>query len=787
MIGKMLGHYRVTNKIGAGGMGVVYRAHDEFLDRDVALKVLPAGTLTDEPSHKRLRKEAHALSKLSHPNIETLFELNTAENVEFLVVEYIPGVTLSNMLVKGAMPEKDIARLGVQLADGLAAAHDQRVVHCDLKPGNLRITADGRLKILDFGIAKLVKPAIESAASVSTPDSSSGNLAAAGTLPYMSPEQLRCEQIDSRSDIYAAGAVLYEMATGERPFREETAPRLTDAILHQPVVCPRAKNARISPELERIILKCLEKDPENRYQTARELEVDLRQLAAPRTVAAIRGPRRARTWTVLLGAPALALAAATFFFNVGGLRDWLTGKAVPAHVESIAVLPLANLSGDPEQDYFAEGMTDELITNLAKIRALRVVSRTSVMQYKGTRKPLPRIARELDVDAVIEGTVIVVGSRVRITVQLIHGPTDTHLWAESYERDMREVLRLQADLARAIASEIKIAVTPQERERLASAPPMIPAAYEAYLKGRFHWNKGTGQELQKARQYFEQAVQIDKDYARAYAGLADFYWVTDGLLPVLKMSKAKEYALKALELDSNLAEAYTSLGAVRLYADWNWPEAEKALGRALQLDPGNIEAHLLFSCCLLQMGRVDEALVQTRRAERLDPVSISPRVTTGWTLYYGRRFDQAIEQCRKVVESEPNSANVHDCLGLSYLAKKMYEKAIAECQKAVDLSGDDLDRAVGLARAFALSGNEAGARKKLKEWRERAKETYVPSCFFAQVHVALREDGQGFAWLEKAYSERDPYLTRLKVDPAFDPIRSDPRFQDLMRRLGLPL
>jgi serine/threonine protein kinase/tetratricopeptide (TPR) repeat protein len=789
LIGTVLGRYRVTERIGAGGMGVVYRAHDENLDRDVALKVLPADALADESSRKRLRKEAQALSKLNHPNIETLFELNTLDNVEFLVVEYIAGMTLNEMLARGALAEKEIARLGAQLADGLAAAHEQGVVHCDLKPGNLRVTADGRLKILDFGIAKLLKPPIESAASDSTPDSSSGHIAAAGTLPYMAPEQLQCEPIDTRSDIYATGAVLYEMATGERPFREEASTRLTDAILHQPVVCPRAKNARISPELERIILKCLEKDPENRYQTARELEVDLRQLAAPRSVPAIRISRRKRTWvrpTVLSGISVLTIAAAMVLLNVGGLRDWLRGTGVPQPIESLAVLPLENLSGDPEQEYFAEGMTEELITSLAKIKALRVASRTSVMQYKDKRMPLPRIARELGVDAVVEGSVTLVANRVRVTAQLIEGATDRHLWAESYERDLRDVLRLRAELASAIANEINVAVTPQERVRLRSARPVVPEAYEAYLRGRFHWNRGTGQELQMARRYFEQAVQIDPTYAPAYAGLADFYWLTDAQRATVAMPKAKEYALKALELDPNLAAAHTSLAAVELYADWNWREAEKHFRRALQLDPGNAEAHRIFASYLTQIGQAGEALAEVRRAQELDPLSISAQVTAGWTLYYGRRYDEAIEQCGKAVESEPDSASAHDCLGLGYLAKKMYGKAIDECRRAVDLSGDDPDRAVGLARAYALSGKEASARDKLQEWRVRAKETYIPSSFFAQLHVALGESGQGLDWLERAYAERDSYLVRLKVDPAFDPIRSDPRFQNLLNRLGLP-
>jgi serine/threonine-protein kinase len=789
VIGKILGHYRILEKIGAGGMGEVYLARDERLERDVAVKVLSQRELTDEAVRKRLRKEARALSKLSHPNIETLLEFDSIGDVEYLVVEYIPGTSLNEMLTKGPLPEKEIARLGVQLASGLAAAHAQKVVHCDLKPANLRITSDGRLKILDFGIAKLWKLPRETIGADTTTASTTGDQPAAGTLPYMAPEQVQSLPTDPRTDIFACGAVLHEMATGQRPFREETAPRLIDAILHQPVVPARALNSKISPELERIIIKCLEKEPENRYQSAQDLEVDLRQLALPRTTEPVRTIGRARTRrriAALAIAFAVVLATGLVLVNVGGWRDRLWRVRGPGRIESIAVLPLENLSGNPEQDYFAEGMTDELITDLAQIKALSVISRTSVMLYKGTHKPLPEIARELKVDAVVEGTVLRAGEQVRITAQLIYAPTDRHLWARSYQRKLRDVLKLQSELAGAIANEIQIAVTAQERERLTSAPPVVPAAYEAYLKGRYHWNKDNEHDWLKARQYFEQAAQIDPNYAPAYAGLADYYWLTDELPPGVKMPKAKQYALKALEIDPRLAEAHIALGSVRFYADWNWSEAEKSFRRALELDPGNAEAHRRYSAYLSAMGRAEEALAESRRAQELDPLSISTQVTVGWVFYYARRYDQAVEQCRRVLDFEPNSVGAHDCLGLSFLGKRTYDKAIAECQRAAMLSGNDLTRAVGLARAQALAGNKTVARNALSELRERAKRTYVPASLFAQIHIALGEREEGLAWLESAYADHDAYLARLKVDPAFDSIRSEPGFQALMRRLGLP-
>jgi TolB-like protein/Flp pilus assembly protein TadD len=549
-------------------------------------------------------------------------------------------------------------------------------------------------------------------------------------------------------------------------------------------------NARISAELERIILKCLQKEAENRYQSATELEVDLRQLGTIEVPRAGKPARRLPIWRRHPGvaaAVAVALSVILLVLIVRWLRERGAGENGPGRIQSLAVLPLQNLSGDPQKDYYADGMTELLIADLSQISALRrVISRTTMMRYKGTPKTLPQIARELRVDAVIEGSVLSSGDRVRITAKLIQGATDKHLWAQSYERDARDVLKLQGDVASAIADEIRIAVTQQERARLTHAPPVVPAAYDAYLKGRDHWNKGTAQEWEQARLYFERAVQIDPNYASADAGLADYYWLTDALPPRVAMSKAKEYALKALEIDPALAEAYTSLGAVRFLADWDWPEAERDFRRALELNPGDVEAHRMYSAYLSAMGRGEEALAESRRAQEFDPRSIAAQITIGWTFYYARRYDQAVEQCGKILELEPDSVGAHDCLGLSYLAKQMYEKAIGECQRAVDLSGNDLNRAVDLARAQALAGNKAAARKALNELRARARRSYVPPSLFAKIHLALEEKKQGLAWLETAYADRDGYLGQLKVEPAYDSVRSDPAFQDLVRRLRLP-
>ena len=793
MIGQTLGHYRVVEKIGEGGMGVVYRAQDERLERDVALKILPAGVLTDETARKRFRKEALALAKLNHPNIGVIHDFDTQGGVDFLVMEYIPGGTLAERLGGGPPSEKETLALATQIAAALEEAHEKGIVHRDLKPGNVVVTPKGQAKVLDFGLAKLLRPV-----TAETPtETMSATAAVAGTLPYMSPEQLRGEPADARTDIYATGVILYELTTGRRPYSEQLASQLTDAILHQPPVPPRVVNPRTTPELERIILKCLEKDAENRYQSAKELTVDLRRLAAPTTATAVTAATPARTSLLRValagGIGALVLVGVLLGLNVGGLRERLLSRGGATQIESLAVLPLANMSGDPGQEYFADGMTEALISNLAQISALRVISRTSAMRYKGSQESLPEIARELHVDAVIEGSVFRSGNRVRITAQLIHGATDRHLWAKNYERDLRDVLALQDDVARAIAQEVRVQLTSQEQARLGSARPVNPTAHEAYLKGLYHCR--TAADLEKGVEFFKQAIGADPKYWQAYAGLAGCYtWLGYfGILPPQPAySRAKAAALKALEGDDGLSEAHGALALVKLHHDWDWAGAEKEFRRALELKPNDADLHHSYAHYLLATGRGEESAAESRRASELDPVNPMLTSCVGWHRLYTRRYDEAVEYSRKALEIDRNHFWAHYHLGLAYEQKGMFEQAIAAFQKSASLGGSPCGGGstlglTGLARAIAMSGNKAYAHKMLSGLSELSRKNYVSPYEVAAIHTALGEKGEAFRALQKAYDERSSMIVHLRWDPRFDVLHSDPRFGELVRRIGLPL
>jgi eukaryotic-like serine/threonine-protein kinase len=770
MIGRTLSRYRVLEQIGAGGMGVVYRAHDERLDRDVALKVLADGLLGDETARRRFELEARMLSRLSHPHIGLVLDFDHHDGVDYLVMELVPGRTLAERLQAGPLAEEEVLELGSQIAAALAAAHEQGVIHRDLKPTNIKVTPRGEVKVLDFGLARLARP--EEAPAVALTQTR----VVLGTLPYSAPEQLLGSAADHRADQFAFGAVLYEMATARPPFVEPVATALVHAIVNLAPVAPRSLNPDLSSGLESVILRCLEKDPGRRFASAAAVGAALDLLARA------RGSR--------------------------------SGAARAAGIASIAVLPLENLSHDPAQEYFADGMTEALIAELARNRSLRVVSRTSALRFKGVTRPLPDIARELGADAVIEGSVLRAGNRVRITARLIEAVSERPLWSESYDRSMRDVLSIQGEVAEQVAGAVQAnlgndetpatpvrapepaaprtpSVRPRRRTRARGARKrsVNPDAFEAYLKGRFWWNRRDEQSLRRGVEFFEKAIALDPGYGRAYAGLADCYNIladNNWEPPRSGFDRARAAALRALELDPELPEAHTSLAYIHIFFERDWAKAEQSFRTALEHGPEYPTAHQWYASLHATLGRFDEAVSKAVRSTELDPMAPILFASLGEILYYAHRFEESIQQTRRAFELDPGLYIVYTDLARSYEQWGRLEEAIAHYLKAAELSGRDARYSPGLACAYALAGRREEALAIRDALIERSRTGYVPNYAMASIAAMLDDREDAFAWLERALVGGDRAMVWLRVNPRFDRLHDDPRFADLVRRMGFP-
>ena len=788
LVGQTLGHYRIAEKIGAGGMGDVYRAQDEHLEREVAIKVLPPGTLADEHTRKRFHKEALTLSKLNHPNIATIYDFDTQQGVDFLVMEYISGITLSEKLAKRPLSEKEVITLGAQLAEGLSAAHERGVVHRDLKPGNLRLTTDGRLKILDFGLAKLRLPVTASAAT----ESLSETQAMAGTLPYMAPEQLLGGEIDARTDIHAAGSVLYEAATGKRPFAEVEGSQLVGAILRKPPQPPTALNPKLSPELERIILKCLEKEPDNRYQSAKELAVDLRRLARdmesgdstvenpPVSRFAVISRHKALLATVVC-LLVLLLIAAFWFARTKRLPE--TAQIPP----SIAVLPFVDLSPEKDQEYFSDGLAEELLNSLARIQGLKVVARTSAFQFKGKNEDLRVIGQKLNVATVLEGSVRKQGRRVRISAQLIQVSDGFHMWSAAYDRDLTDIFAVQEDIANAVAGSLRVTLF---GEMTLSPRAASAEAYNAYLQGRYFYALPSNEGLEKSIAYYEQAINLDPTYAPAWAALsrahsfrAEFF--SSGFQAKAagsvkeEIEKAREAAERALSLDPHLAAAYAAMGSIKKAYDWDWAGADACYQRALALEPGNVEAVLGAANLAATLNHFDEALRLDRRAIDLDPLHASVHHWFTFHAWWAGRLDEAAAAGQKALELDPQYPWVHMLLSRAYLERSRPQEALAEAEK----ESVPAYRFQGPALVYHALGRREESDRALSELIAEHHED--GGFLIAEVYAFRGEADLAFSWLERAYERREETITEMKGDPLLKNLERDPRYAAFLQKMRL--
>lgn len=778
--GTRLGNYEVLSELGAGGMGEVYKAKDLKLGREVAIKVLPQELASDSQRVRRFEQEARAASALNHPNIVTIYEIGEHEDTPYIAMEYVVGKSLREILGDGPLPNDKLIRYGTQMAEGLAKAHEAGIVHRDLKPENVIISNDGYVKILDFGLAKLLRQGVVgSEVSTLARDTTPGTIL--GTVGYMSPEQAKGETADFRSDQFSLGAILYEMATGRKAFERDSAAQTLTAIIEDDPDLVTLVNPEVSANTAHVIDRCLAKNPAGRYPSTWDVARGLHRVQPE--VSSQLSYRRPVAAGGVLGLLAILLVM-IYALPTSGVRDWIglgegsPGDAGAAAIDSIAVLPFDNVSNHPSEQYVADGMTDALIVRLGRVGELRVISRTTAMRYQASDLTLPLIARELGVDALVEGTVLPLGERVRVSVSLVDGNDDRTIWSESYERDFEDVLSLQAEVAESVVREIQVHVSSHEEVRLAASRSVAREAYDVFTRGRYYAARRTEEDLRRAIEYLERAVEIDPTYAEAWAGLADAYAALGFYFAprVETYAPALVAAEKALELDDESAQAHAALGRIRFYHDWDWAGAEESYLRALELNPSYAQAVLEYSELLDAIGRPEDSEAKLEILEKIDPV----QSVDGWRwhLYLTSRYSRSAALCEQILEREPDRLPVIWGLFLNWVALDQHDDAMDLLVQILTVPTENIES------AYADAGFGAALESAADELARNP--SYFNRGAIADFYALAGKRDDAFHWLQKSFEARDPLMVWLQVKPTLHELHDDPRFQDLVQRMDFP-